>query len=264
MNQRKRWGRSRRIATVLLFLTVVIALTGGIITYAAASFEQYIYDRAGILSNDNIRSLETKCRDISEQYSLNVFVLTTNTTAGKSSESYADDEYEKLAGDSSGVLLLVDMQNRMVWLSTTGDAIKTFSDSWINQTCDMVAPQLSNENYYAGAYSFLENVEGRLSEKRMQPLYYSIGALVIALVTGGIIVGMLSSRRGGTMTAGRRNYLAPGSVVINDREDVFTNTTFSRVRISNNSGGHSGGSAGGSSTHSSSGGISHGGGGRHF
>ncbi|WOO34976.1 TPM domain-containing protein [Anaerocolumna sp. AGMB13020] len=114
-------------------------------------------------------------------------------------------------------------------------------------------------NYGESSYNGPSNYYG---EKEENPLYNTVVQLVIALVIGGISVGVMAANSGGRMTAQGRTYLDEGRSGLTDHRDDYLRTTTTRVKKptnDNNSGGRSSGGGG-----VSSGGHSHSGGGRSF
>lgn len=82
--------------------------------------------------------------------------------------------------------------------------------------------------------------------------------LIISLLTGGIVVGIMAYRSGGTMTAGAHNYMDQKNSRLLGRRDDYLHTRVTKVRKptqNNNSGG--GFNAGGFKGGISSGGRSH-------
>ena len=69
------------------------------------------------------------------QYDMDIVIVITDDVKGKSSMDFADDFYDDngygIGFDSSGLLFLVNMEDREVWISTAGTAIKVFTDARI-------------------------------------------------------------------------------------------------------------------------------------
>ena len=100
---------------------------------------QFVYDFAELLENEE--ALEAEIAELRERWTIDVVIVTTDDAHGKSSMEYADDffdyngfGYDKPMGD--GVLFLIDMDNRQIWISTCGKAIIYFTDSRIDEALD--------------------------------------------------------------------------------------------------------------------------------
>ncbi|MDD6034094.1 MAG: TPM domain-containing protein [Oscillospiraceae bacterium] len=236
---------------------------------------QKVYDYASLLTDSEEETLAAAARQLLEQYQLDLAVVTILDAEGKSSMEYADDFYDYngfgYGENHDGLLLLVDMQHRKVWLSTTGSAISMFPDARAQSITDNAASFLVNGDYFAGCSSALSSIEftaqreqelstiggrARRSARRI-PLY-----LLVAAAAGLITVACMSSRG---KTARRAfsadDYLDRSSIRMLVKEDQFINSSVTRTRIETSSGG---GGGGGSSTHTGSSGTSHGGAGSSF
>ena len=242
---------------------------------AEIDVEQKVYDYASLLTDVEEEIIADKAKVILADYSYDVAVVTTADAEGKSSMEYADDFYDYngfgFGEGKDGFLLLIDMENRMVWLSTCGAAIPVLTDAEIQQLTDDIASYLSEADYYLGCCYALDTIldtvradvematfGGRLrrSARRLP------GYILVAAIAGGITVAIMAFR-GKTARKARNaaGYLDRGSMRLSVREDRYLRSATTRTRIESSSGGSGGG---GSSTHRSSSGRSHGGGGSRF
>lgn len=240
-----------------------------------------VYDEAGLLSSDEIRALQERCLKIAEEKELDIVIVTTDDAQGKSSRDYADDffdyndfGYEKPMG--TGIIYLIDMDNREGCVSTSGDAIDYFTDNRIYQITGNIQPYLANARYYESAEIFLNYVELFMGDLPDENAGYAsdVGKkgfhvdftevmiyLFIAVIIGGVSVFIMVHNAGGKVTVNSRTYLNPNTVKFKQKRDVYTHTTTTSRTISDDSNSHSGGGfSGGSSTHVSSSGNTHGGG----
>lgn len=265
---------------------VYIFIMSFCIIFACAFTEgQKIYDKAELLTVEQIQTLEAECLAIAKEKSLDIIILTTSDAEGKTSMAYADDFYDinkfgYEAENGTGILLLIDMDNRNAWISTSGDAITYFTDARIELMLDNIFEYLPNGDYYNSCTAFLadiktymgnlptssnntiannnvvENVKRSYIEIFQDNLFIYI---IISIIVGVIGAGAMVVNSGGKMTAGGITYLNKSSVKMNKAFEQYIRTTVTTRKIENNNGG-----GGGSSTHTSSGGNTHGGGGRSF
>lgn len=237
--------------------------------------QQKVYDYANLLTDSEEESLAAATKEILGTYKLDTVVVTTADAENKSSMEYADDFYDYNGfgyGETyDGLLLLIDMENRMVWLSTCGSAIPMFSDSHIEEITSDAASYLSSADYYGGCSSALQDIAstakadvematvgGRfMRSARRIPLYL----LAAAAVSGISIAVMAHQSQTARKARNAAAYLDRGSMRLAVREDRYLHSTTTRTRIESSSGGSGGGR---SSSHSSSSGRSHGGGGSRF
>ena len=231
---------------------------------------QKVYDQAGLLTDTQKTALQAECLRIAQAKSVDVILLTVSDAKGKSSKAVADDFYDQNAfgydaPHGTGILMLIDMDNRQAWISTSGSAITYFTDARIQLVLDSVFKYLPNKDYDGSFRAFLGDVEYYMGRPVQSgegtgtpaPWWTStVIQLAAASLVGIFTVIALIARAGGVMTAGNRDYMT--GVRVNAATDQFLRKIVTARVIPRNTGG------GGSSTHMSGGGFSHGGGGRGF
>lgn len=248
--------------------------------------QQKVYDDAGILSAVEEAKLQQLCVQTAQQSSIDIIIVTTADTQDKTSMEYAEDffmahefGYETLHGD--GVLLLVDMDNRMAWISTSGKGIRYLSDTRIDSMVTAITTYLKKGDYNGACGQFISQVGTYMKtlpsnsdqggagntvyvndRTTTQKLVDHLGVcLLISLIVGtsAVVIMMLNAKA--KMTVGCQTYVNNQKFDVRDKRDLFINTTVVKYKIqtSNNSSG-----GGGGSSHSGSGGHSFGGGGGKF
>jgi len=246
--------------------------------------ESFVYDYAGLLLTDEITDLEMQIADMKEKTGWDIFAVTTDYAEGKSATAYADDFYdERTAEDSDGILVLIDMDNREIYISTCGKAIRYLTDARIERILDDGFYYVSNGDYASCLSAMLSTAEyyydagiqenqynydvetGAVSEYRVLTWMEVVPVFLLAALVGLAI--FLGVKRSYSMKGGRYDYpyMKYGKLDLTAHQDQFlrAHTTHQRIQTSSSSGGgHS--SSGRSSTHRSSSGRSHGGGGRKF
>ena len=82
--------------------------------------------------------------------------------------AYADDYYDYngygAGADNDGILLLLSMEDRDWWISTTGYGIDAFTDYGIDVIGDEIVPDLSNGDYYSAFTEFIDLTDDFLAE----------------------------------------------------------------------------------------------------
>ncbi len=242
-----------------------------------------VYDFADLLTTAEEDNLYNSITEFIANYDLDMAIVTTlkNST---SAMRYAEDfyDYNGFGTDSTndGIIFLIDMDNREMYIATTGMAQLIYDDYRINKILDATYDEITTEDYYGCAGEFV----------RLSGEYASIGipnsnkyadidlngdyyvsnthrnggiSFEIAFVIAGIItlifmIITLSKHRMIKKASEAKHYLK--DIRITNRVDSFLHTHTSKVYIppANTS------SGGGSSTHHGSSGVSHGGGGRRF
>ena len=233
-----------------------------------------IYDEANLLSEDDEASLLTKLEKYSEKYSADIAIVTTNDAGGLTAQAYADAYAEKIGQSMSrdeypGLLFLIDMDNREIYMATQGQAMNYYDDYRINKVLDNCYNHITDGDYKGTCEAFLKGVRdymGRSTDRsaRMDAFGVLI-RLIIAIVIGAVVTFAMVFRRGGRVTTNSRTYFDASGSHMDAQEDRFMNRTVTRRHIEKPKGGGGGhGGSGGGGVHMSSGGGTHGGGGRSF
>jgi len=283
----------RKIRLSLLLVIIMTVFSAGVVFAARSEYVEgkRVYDYADLFTDAEEQSLEEYALSVEDEARSQFYVLTIDDAEGKSAMEYADDfgdngafGYEEEYG--TYVVMLIDMDNREVWISTSGNAIQYLNDYRIDKTLDEVFEYMPDGEYYRAAKAYLECAYGYMlsdpSEDRdkyydndySDTIYYDDGhyyeeepdvagivilCLVVSAVISGIVLIIMITGAKTKMSVGSSTYMSGSGLKINQREDVFTHTTTVKRKIESSSG-----SSGGSSVHRSSGGHSHGGGGRKF
>ena len=173
------------------------------------SEEKKVYDDAGLFTEDQIENLQRKCVETAQEKEVDIIVVTADDEMGdKDWTSYADDfydehgfGYEKEQG--TGILLLIDMKNRQICISTCEEAITYFTDARIDNMLDEIYEYLKDGEYYEGSMIFVDQVktymgvspkkgsdlrEPGFGEKMLTRMPF---CLIISLAVAGIAVGCM-------------------------------------------------------------------------
>lgn len=269
-------------------ITVTSAVKKAALATPKVDSSEKVYDFAELLTEDEEQKLYDMITTYIDTYDMDMAVVTINTNNKSSSMAYADDfyDYNDFGKGSTydGVLFLIDMDNRNMWISTTGEAIRMYDDARIDKILDDTYYYISSKDYYNCARAFVSKASsyaaaGIPSSNRnthidangnyvVEEATVSIpvrvfGTLIFGAICSGIFVAIKCSKHKTIRRATEaRQYLVNDSFKLNVNEDNFVNTYTSKVYDPPSS--SSSGGGGGSSTHTSSSGSSHGGGGRSF
>lgn len=248
----------------------------------------YVVDNAGLLSTQEVWTLDEAASTLSNGYDCGVYVRITESQEGYSSiEEYAEAVYtiEELGhgADHDGILFVIDMGEREYDIIAHGDkANYAFTDYAKDLMADRTVSYLSSGQYYDAFNAFIDEAEYDLSkaaagepvdiwipdpqpapepltpwEKLVNafPFIGSIGAAISFFVVN-ILKGKNKTDIGVAREA--REYIAKDGIHLTRRQDIMVNRTVTRTPIqrhedtSSHSGpGHYGG------TTINSGGFSH-------
>jgi len=248
-----------------------------------AAAKSGVEDNAQLFSSTITSQLEDEAQQLAEQSKSGVFIHTTYDN-DETAEKYADNYLrEKVGKNKNGILLLIDMKNRQVYVSTSGNWLYYFNDSRKKHLVDdnELPHYLSAGNYDQAASLFLTEIKSYYDEglsskdylvdektgkvtriKSISPaeaLIAVILALAVAVAFVFITIGRYQLRLGTWTYPFRKN----GKLKLTHQEDQLVNsfvTTRIIPRHDNDDFFGSGGGSGGSTVHSSGGGTFGGGG----
>mgnify|MGYP002626986020 CR=1 FL=1 len=265
------------ILLLMVTLTLSLAFLPGKAYASSSDHITGIYDYAGLLSDSEEASLSRTMAKYAAKYDSDIVIVTQSDTGGLTAREYADKYAEDIGmsmqeSGPAGILFLIDMYNREIYIATQGQAIACYTDSRIEKVLDNCYNKIIDGDYAGCCEKFLKGVRdymGRSANKgaRMDLMGVLI-RLLISMGLGGLLTGAMARRAGGTVTAGAVNYFNAAAAHTGNVQDRFVNRTVTRRRIvrdnDNGGGGRPSGGGGGGGVHTSSRGGVHGGGGRKF
>ena len=266
----------------------------------AFAYESMVEDNADLFTYEEFEQITSDAADFTASKDISLAILTIDYAQGLSSEEYANDYIDNLI-DGEGwnedcMLFMIDMDNRNVWVSTTGRAENIYYD--VDSVIDGGYDHLVNGEYgqcilgmievagngayfYDGEEEIVEEHYIYFPEDVFEDEIYITGntdfdvqhSVSITDILIYIIVGLGAG--GISVFAVKNRYKNFGKGDEFDTDDVFLNLTGSNdtvisrnvitTKIPKNNNNHhrtGGGFSGGA--RSSGGGRSHGGGGRGF
>ena len=246
------------------WVTVTEDNKNNILTTPAIDATEKVYDFADLFTDEEEQQLYTKITNYINEYNLDLAVVTIDEN-NKTPREYADDFYDyNDFNQQGGILFLIDMDNRKIYMSTTGQAIKMYNDYRINTALDEVYTYMSDEEYYEGTSSYIDKISNYAKEgiptsnKEEKSLTSSIFmSLLIGLIGTAIIMAILIFKNKMVRKATTaREYLNKNSIKIQNMGEILISSNTTKHEIDH--------SSSGSSTHTGSSGSSHGGGGHSF
>ena len=262
---------------------------------AIALADESILDRAMLFTDVDVQRMQNIIQRIEDKHQVDMVILTTNEVPDDYSEemwrirNYADDFYDQggygMGEDFSGMLILLDMNNRALWLSTGGVMIEYINDSREESILDAGYTDLRMGNYGSAMIYMLARVEFYMEKgreegtflydeatgKRLGGIHNALTSaeLLVAGTAGAAVAAVFFLSVSGSYNLKGSTYSydqsANASVVLTKDEESFVRQFSTRaLRNTGSHGSSSGGRSGGSGVHRSSGGVRHGGGGRRF
>lgn len=247
-----------------------------ILNTPAVDENEKIYDFANLLTENEEENLYSSVKSFINETNYDLAIVTINKNNKKDEVEYADDFYDYnnfgLNSTRDGLLFLIDMDNRIVYISTTGYAIKMYSDERKDNIIDAGYNNLKNAKYYDCLNNMVQKSlslyklgfpsgNSRIEIDEHGKVIQRIPILTLIFCGGVfclIVTLILYFKSKSTIKVHNTvSYLDIKDSTLN-KNTRFISTHTSKVRRTESSG------SGGSSFHSGSSGISHGGGGRHF
>ena len=238
-------------------------------------------DFEDLLHDDEEAKISQYLDELYKDTGIRVVAVTIDDLNNLTRQDYADDFYDYNGYPDDGMVLLLSMSNRFVYISTKGKAMDYVSEYSIDYIFDEIIPEINGDydednNYYeafikyadATRYVLENSMKGNVFDNN-NPVPDSFGIKHILIGAGaglGVALIVILILFGQLKSVGHQrfahNYIVDGSFYLTGAADRFINKTVTKTaRPKNDS---SSGSGGGSSFHTSSSGSSHGGHGRSF
>jgi uncharacterized protein len=248
----------KSILKFLVLTLILLAIPN--ITFAQENLKRksYVNDYADILDEETEKELTNTITDYIEKYKLDIAIVTTNTSYLLTTEKFANYFYDYnkmgIGEDNSGILLVIDMQNREFYILTNGFVHQLITDSRVEHILDVMELDMRDGNYDLATSSFLKQIDKYYKYHNYGPPFLWIGAFIIAIIIAFILLNKEKKKLKLITESLNANYYFADQQIEN-KIDTHTNT---RTRVIHHSSSSSGGFSGGG------GGGSRGGGGRSF
>lgn len=283
----RKWNKKITGTFLTLMLVVFSLSTVFVLPVFAAEDTPRLVDNADLLSESEESDLLSLLDEISERQRVDIVVVTVASMDGETAMVYADDFYDYnhygFGEDRDGILLLISMEERDWYISTTGYGITAITDAGREYISEIFLTDLSAGNYAAAFTSFANLCDDFVTQAKTGEPYdvgslpgdflgFIVGDLVISFVAAFIIALIATGiMRGKLRTVYRQsaadNYMKQGSMQLTKKNDLYLYRHVDRrkrVEKTESNSSNSSNSTGGSKTHISSSGTKHGGGGGKF
>ena len=263
----------RRILSALCALVILVCVIS--IPALAEETETFVFDLAGILSQEEAAKLDEAAKAVSRRYGCGVYITVFDDMEEygfRNIESFAEEVYAQwdlgIGEDRNCIILVMSMKERDYDLCAHGDLGHTaFTDYGKEKLAEKFLDDFRNNNWASGYEDFISQADymlrraedGNPVDIHRPGLGERLGKAAPIGVIAGIIIafiycGALKSKMKSAKIAREASaYIAPRGVWMQDESDMFTHTTVTRQHIERDSG--SRGGHGGTSINS--GGFSH-------
>ena len=273
----------RKLLYILLSVLFSFSLFFSFVLAADLHFPDKVVDTAGLLTDAEEEALRNRIAEVIRRYECDIVILTVDSTDGASVRAFADDYFDYngygIGNDADGILLLISMEERDWYISTSGSAIRVLTDYGIAYIGEQITDGLGSGDYKGAFDQFVSLCDAFLKQadtgnpydvgnafKEPRTLSDYIFYLFISVAIGAVIAFIITSsmkRKLKTILPqhSAHAYIREDGVRLTNSKDLYLYRTVSRTAKPKNT---NGGGRGGSSTHKSSSGRSHGGGGGKF
>ena len=262
-------GRKRILSALLLALLLLLPLTAFAAETGERAYSLVIDDEADLLTGAEETDLRTYMEKVLPYGNAAFVTVNENPT---STERLAESKFLEFFGDTSGALLIIDMENRYIQLIADGAVYNTVTKTRCSEIVDKIYTYASKGEYFLCATKAFEQVVRLLEGQRIAAPFRYVTNAFLALCLA--LLGNFA-----LMSLQRRKKVAPENalkvpVVVNAASSVAKAGVVAAValkmlsqrktkHVESSGGGHSGGGGGGFSS-GGGGGFSGGGGGHRF
>ena len=269
----------RKLLCLLAALAVLVCAV--CVPAAAEETENFVFDLAGVLSSEDVLTLNDAAREVSERHGCGVYIAVFKDMGeyGFSNiEAFSEEVYKQwelgMGANRTGIVLVMSMSDRDYDLCAYGDAAHTaFTDYGKDSLADDFKDNFRQDDWAGGFADYVSGCDYMLrraesgdpvdvpgyTPSREPTLGEKLGhSAPIGVIVGVIIAFVYCSSLKKKMKTAKiareaSRYIVPQGVWMQDQQDMFTHTTVTRQHIERDSGSRSGG--GGTSVNS--GGFSH-------
>lgn len=250
----------KKLIKALVFVLIVYLFLCAL-TFNAYAGTSNVIDNAELLSSYEENMLQER---IDKYKDASIIILTIDDARGFTSKQYAEHYYESQLTQDDGVILLIDMDNREIYIATTG-TYEYKLQGRIDAMLDKAYDNVNNSDYYQAFDSMLDYVDNYsgsvISIQILKPTPESIFFSVLVVIIVAVI--LITKHNAANKKPKASVYLAKhDGFVVDEHDTVFCGQRDEVIRNYYKSNTSSGSRSGGSRSSGSS--RSFGGGGRRF
>ena len=236
-------------------LAVVAMIPLWFLPWDVSAAEEYIYDRAGILTAGERAELEALAEKTGKKHETDLFIVTVNEP-GVDVKQYTEDFYddkiaEKQLDKWNVVVLTLDMYNREVYLAGFYKGELYLDDHRLDKVREQITLDLSAGQFARAFEQFIAGVDHYMSGEPANIFFQWWFQILLAITAGVAVTGLLLYQSGGKTMVNSRTYLDPSTSRILARKDEYIRSDITRMRKPTEKPG-GGGITGGGHSHSGS------------
>ena len=148
-------------------------------------YEVYIDDRLELMTEEERESLKKQLSELTVYG--NMVFLDTGYHDYSSAQKYAEAHYRDLCGMQPGVVFLIDMYNREIWLAATGSPKNKLTSAICYEITDKTYLYATKRDYYACASATFTEVQHILEGGYLFPIMRILISLFLSFIAALII-----------------------------------------------------------------------------
>lgn len=207
-----------------------------------------VEDDANLLAEEELKNLQDEMMGLTEYGHVAFKTISENYTTPS---SYASDYYHEKFGTDSGTLLLIDMDNRYIYIFSDGDNYNIITTAKANIITDNIYQYATDGDYYTCASMAFSQINTLLNGGKISEPMRHISNILIALTLAFLINFIIVLVNTKIKKAKANEILKNCSIEFNIDEvkarKTGTHSVYSPQDTSSSGGGSSGGGGGGSS-----------------
>ena len=149
--------------TKILFRIIPLLLTAALLlTFRSFPMDNRVFDDAGLFTASEESQIQDAVENAVEKMNMDVVILTTYEPAEDATVAYADDYYDNngfgIGSDHSGLIFVIDMNNRFFTITTCGKMIDYLYNARLEAIYDEVYYYASEGDFAGAALTVVEMV----------------------------------------------------------------------------------------------------------
>lgn len=139
-------------------VVVTESIKQDIMSTPAINADEKIYDFADILTKNEEDKLYKQVKNFIDGTNMDYVVVTASKNNKASASKYAKDFYDYNDFKTDGILLFIDMDNRSIYMLTSGNAYNLFPDSRMKPILENVFGKIKEKKYYDACKTFTTSI----------------------------------------------------------------------------------------------------------
>ncbi len=121
--------------------------------------KEFVVDNSGYLSEDHKKRLSIRSGIIGLKYGFDIVMVVIDDYDTVDLQTYSDDFYDYNGYNQDGLVLVISMNTREYYFSTSGKAIENISDDRLEDIAEAIMPYMQSNDLYEAFDNYISLVE---------------------------------------------------------------------------------------------------------